>query len=115
MMETLIVVTATAVLSSVLTLLLAYLFYRKRIEPALEARMGRVQDEFEQRVQRGVSNAGQELLPAFRQEVANGFRDALQGITADRLGEGTARAMSRGADLFEKGLRGLFGVPPNDR
>ena len=77
--------------------------------------MGRVQAEFEQRVQRGVTNAGQELLPVFRQEVANGFRDALQGITADRLGEGTARAMSRGADLFEKGLRGLFGSPPNDR
>lgn len=114
-METMIVVTATALLSSVLTLLIAYVFYRKRIEPALEARMGRVQDEFEQRVQRGVTNTGQELLPAFRQEVANGFRDALQGITADRLGEGTARAMSRGADLFEKGLRGLFGVPPNDR
>lgn len=115
MMETLIVVALTATLSSVLTLLLAYLFYRKRIEPGLEARMEEVQAEFERRVQRGVTNAGQELLPSFRQEVANGFRDALQGITADRLGEGTARAMSRGADLFEKGLRGLFGTSPNDR
>lgn len=115
MLQTVLIVVATAVLSSVVTLSLAYLFYRQKIEPQLRGQLAAIQNEFERRVQQGAVSAGQELLPAFRREVAAGFRDALQGMTAERLGEGTAKAMSRGADLFEKGLRGLFGGPPAER
>lgn len=109
MLELMMAVMATAVLSSVLTLGVAWWFYRTRIEPQLPSRLSKVQAEFQERVRLGVLEAGEELLPAFRKQVAAGFRDAINGVATERLGESTARAMSRGADIFEKGLRGLFG------
>ena len=101
-----------ALLSSLSTLGLAWLFYDRRLRAQLDAEVLRLQDEFERRVKQGVIAAGTELLPALREQVALGFRDALKESRAAGLVEDTAKVVTGGADLLEKSLGNLFGLKP---
>lgn len=102
-MSAVILALMTALMSSVLTWLIAYLFYRKHLERRIEALREQVGAEVEERVRQGAVKAGEELLPQFRREVTAGFRDAL-------VGTDVARTMAKtGADIVGGSLDALFG------
>ncbi|MBI2384144.1 MAG: hypothetical protein HYV18_08750 [Gammaproteobacteria bacterium] len=105
----------TALASSGLTLGLAWLAWRRWLEPRLDARLLELQDEFEKRVKSGVLAAGEELLPAFREQVSAGFRDVLKLPEAADLVQGGAKVVTRSADLLEQGLGAIFGLKPTKR
>jgi hypothetical protein len=100
----------TALLSSALTLALAALWYRAAGRFQLDAQLVKVQQEFEQHVKRGVLAAGEELLPALREQVRLGFQDALKGSHAAGIAEGTAKIVTGSTDLLVDSLSNLFGL-----
>ena len=100
----------TALASSGLTLLLGVLAWRRWGRPQLEADLLKVQDEFEQRVRKGVLAAGEELLPAFREQVSEGFADVLKGSHAAGIAEGTAKIVTGSTELLVDSLSNLFGL-----
>ena len=101
----------TALLSSVLTWALAYIWFKLRLQPRLDAEIKSMEDEFERRVKAGVLAAGRELLPDFRNEVREGFKEALAQSPLSMV-EGAARTVGKGADLFGDSLNALFGLRP---
>jgi len=101
---------ATALLASVSTLALAWLWYRLWGERRLDAALLRIQAEFEQHVKRGVLAAGEELLPALREQVKLGFQDALKDSHAAGIAEGTAKIVAGSTDLLVDSLSNLFGL-----
>ena len=105
------IVLATALLSSFGTWVLAYLWFKQRLEVQLTAQLAAMQDEFEQRVKSGVTAAGIELLPRLREEVREGFKEALAQSPLSMV-EGAARTVGKGADLFGDSLNTLFGLRP---
>lgn len=118
MIHDVLLVSLTALASSAMTLLLAYVIHRRHLRPQLDQQLEQVQVEFEARVKAGVLEAGQELLPQFREQVKLGFTDALAASHTAGLVEETAKVMSVGKDLgagiVETGLNALFGLgkPP---
>lgn len=116
MIEMGLAVMLTAILSSLLTWVLAYVFFRAHLERRLDEKILKLQAEFEERVKNGVRAAGAELLPALREQVKLGFMDVLNKSTAAGFVEDTARAVSTGAGLVESGLNALLGlVQPTKR
>ena len=115
MMQTIIVIMLTAVLSSGLTLVLAYLLYRLYFEKQLDQQLNQMQVEFEARVKSGVTAAAMDLLPELRAQVKLGFLDALQESRAAGLVEDTAKVMATGAGLVENGLSVLLGLGSKPR
>lgn len=99
----------TAVLSSLFTWGLAWLFYERRLRAALESRTQALLADFEARVHAGVVRAGRELLPEFRSEVREGFVEALRGSQTAGLVEDAAGAVKSGADLVG-GLASMLGL-----
>jgi hypothetical protein len=60
-----------------------------------------------------VTEAGRELLPAFRQEVEAGFREALtRGIAESLIDETAGTVLRTGASLLEQGLNLVSATPP---
>ena len=104
------IVILTALLSSLLTLLLAYILFRTHLEKRLDEQALKLQAEFEARVKSGVLAAGMELLPALREQVKLGFLDVVNKSTAAGFVEDTARAVSTGAGLVESGFNALLGL-----
>ena len=101
---------ASALLGGCCTLALAWLWYRVSGERRLDAALVRIQAEFEQHVKRGVLAAGEELLPALREQVKLGFQDALKGSHAAGIAEGTAKIVTGSTDLLVDSLSNLFGL-----
>jgi len=101
---------AAALLGGALTLGLAWLAWRLWGARRLDEKLAQVQEEFESHVKRGVLAAGEELLPALREQVRLGFEDALKGSKVAGLAEGTAKVVSDSADLLVDGLGNLFGL-----
>ncbi len=104
MQQIVLIVIFTAVTTSVAMLTVGYLVYVKKLKPDLEARLGKVGDEVEERVRAGVLSAGQELLPEFRDKVTEGFTRALAEWPASEV----TRMARTGANLVEDGLNSLF-------
>ena len=101
---------ATALASSVLTLALGWLAYRAWGRQRLDAQLLALQDAFEQRVRSGVLAAGHELLPALREQVKLGFRDALKDSHAAGIAEGAAKIVAGSTDLVADGISNLLGL-----
>lgn len=101
---------ASALLGALLTLGLALLAWHWWGARRLDAKLAQVQDEFERHVKAGVLAAGEELLPALREQVRLGFEDALKGSKVAGLAEGTAKVVAGSADLLVDGLGNLFGL-----
>lgn len=104
-------VALTALSSSVLTWAIAYFWYRLRLGQSVALQLARAQDEFEQRVRRGVAAAALELMPRLREEVREGFKEALAQSPLSMV-EGAARTVGKGADLFGDSLSALLGARP---
>jgi hypothetical protein len=101
----LLMVAATAILSSLCTLGLAWWFYEARMRARLDARLAELADLLEARVHKGVKDAGIELLPEFQSRVEAGFKAAMASLP-----EKGATAMAKaGANLIGEGLNTLFG------
>ena len=100
----------SAVLGASTALALAWLWYRLWGERRLDAALVQVQAEFEAHVKRGVLAAGEELLPALREQVKLGFQDALKGSHAAGIAEGTAKIVAGSTDLLVDSLSNLFGL-----
>lgn len=107
----------TALVTSIVTLCLAAVVYKVFLAGRIERRAEQIGDDLEQRVRAGVMQAGEDLLPKFREQVALGFKDALAAAARGEHVEESVRAMARsGADLLEEGLGALFGRRgPSDR
>lgn len=101
-----------ALLSSAITLAVVHALYRRVWRPQLEARVLALQQEFEEHVKRGVLAAGHELLPAFRQNVTDGFRDAVRELPPVAVAGDAAKVVGGAADLLGAGLQNLFGAKP---
>jgi hypothetical protein len=99
-----------ALVSSLTTVALAWLWYRAHGRVRLEAQLEQIQDEFEKRVKAGVSAAAVELLPALREQVALGFADALKSSHAAGIAEGTAKIVTGSTQLLADSLGNLFGL-----
>ena len=99
-----------ALAGGVASFALAYICYRLWGQPRLEAALAEIEEQFEQRVRKGVVAAGEELLPAFREQVALGFRDALKDSHAAGIAEGTAKIVSGSTELVVESLTNLFGL-----
>jgi hypothetical protein len=106
----LITLMTAAVLGGLVTLVLAWLWYRIWGERRLDARLVQVQGEFERHVKQGVLAAGHELLPSLREQVRLGFEDALKGSHAANIAEGTAKIVAGSTDLLVDSLSNLFGL-----
>lgn len=100
----------TAALTSLMTWGLAYLLFRGYVQKRLEQEVLKLQEEFEERVRRGVRTAGADLLPELREQVKQGLLDGLNQSKAAGLVEDTARVVSTGAGLVESGLSALLGL-----
>jgi hypothetical protein len=101
----------TALLSSILTLGLAYFLYQRRLKNDLEARLNELSGEFKERVRQGVIEAGMELLPKFRAEVREGFKEAISDTVKSNIIEKTAKSMADiGGALMDTSLKTLFGT-----
>lgn len=95
----------TAAVSAVTTLALAACVYQLLMLPALEKRLALAAEEIEARVQHGVETAGENLLPAFRSHVRDGFLDAMSQWPASEF----RNATRTGAEILEEGLSSIFG------
>lgn len=91
-------------------LVLGFIAWRVWGKPQLDAEMLTMQDQFEQRVRAGVLKAGEELLPALREQVRLGFTDALKSSHAAGIAEGTAKIVAGSTDLLVDSLSNLFGL-----
>jgi hypothetical protein len=101
---------AAAVAGGITSLALAYVAYRLWGESRLERAIAEIEEQFEERVRKGVLAAGEQLLPAFREQVALGFRDALKASHAAGIAEGTAKIVTGSTDLLVDSLSNLFGL-----
>jgi hypothetical protein len=72
----LIMITITALASSLCTLALGLTLFQRWLRPKLEARLETFADELEARVKTGAGAAGQELLEPLRAQVRGGVEDA---------------------------------------
>lgn len=108
-------VVLTALLSAALTWVVAYWYYKQRLARELHTMLEDIQAEFEQRVKAGVLAAGEELLPAFREQVKLGFQDALRGTQTGEMVESYASAVNFGTELISRRLSGLLGGKPSPK
>jgi hypothetical protein len=104
-MHTFLLVALTALASSACTLAAAFLFYRVYLSHRLENRLAELADTLEERVRRGVKEAGIELLPAFQERVEDGFKNAMVSLPE----QGASTIAKAGANLLGEGLTSLFG------
>jgi hypothetical protein len=105
MLNSVLIIILTSVLSSLITLSLTYWIYEMRLRQRLESRMAELADILEARVHKGVKAAGIELLPAFQERVEAGFKDAMRDLPE----KGASAVAKAGANLIGEGLNTLFG------
>lgn len=96
----------TALLSSTLTWCIGLIWYRARLRQQIDVLRQELGDEIEARVRKGAVSAGEDLLPEFRREVTEGFRDAMRGVARGDVAKEMART---GAEIVGGSLDSLFG------
>lgn len=101
----------TALLSSVLTLLVAAWFTKTFVLPKFKAWLqDEVLPEFRAQVKNGAVDSGDTLLPKFRENVREGFNDAIRDQVAGQAFEDAARSVTK---KMESGLGALLGRKPD--
>jgi hypothetical protein len=74
--QLLVLVIATALLASLLTLVLGWLAFQRWLRPQLETRLAILAEGLEARVRAGAGAAGQDVLEPLRTQVRGGVEDA---------------------------------------
>ena len=105
MNQTFTIVLATAVLTSVTTLVMAYMFYVLFVRRRMEKRMQELAAIVQERVKQGAIEAGSELLPRFREQVTEGFKRALGEWSTNDFRKMTKTGMG----MVEESLSSLLG------
>lgn len=105
MNQTVMLIVATALGTAITTLVLGYAYYLLFVRKRMERRMMEMADIVQDRVKRGALEAGEELLPQFREKVTEGFKQALREFPT---GELRSKAKS-GIDLVEESLSTILG------
>ncbi len=105
MPEIILVVVATSVLTALCTAVFVLWFYNRKIRPQLEAQLEQAGETMQARVRQGVLDAGEELLPKFREKVTEGFTRALAEWPSSEM----TRMARSGANLVGEGLNTLLG------
>lgn len=78
--QLLILIVATAMASSLATLVLGWIVFGRWIRPGLETRLAEFAELLEARVKAGAGTAGQELLEPLRAQVRGGLEEAANGL-----------------------------------
>jgi hypothetical protein len=111
MVQTIVTICATALLSSILTLGLSYYWFRRKIKNELRSQLDTVATEIREKVRQGVFEAGVDLLPKYRAEVRQGFKEAMSDTVKPEMIEKTAKSMADiGTSLVENSLKVFFGT-----
>ena len=88
--QVLLLIVATALISSVVTLALGWLAFQHGIRPRLEVRLTALAEQLEARVKAGAGAAGQDLLEPLRAQVRGGVEDAATDLLPKIRAELTA-------------------------
>ena len=88
--QVMLLIVATALLSSLVTLALGWLAFQHGIRPRLEARLTALAEQLEARVKAGAGAAGQDLLEPLRAQVRGGVEDAATDVLPKIRAELTA-------------------------
>lgn len=88
--QLLILIVATAVISSLSTLVLGWIAFRRWIRPRMETRLAEFADLLEARVKAGANAAGRELLEPLRAQVRGGLEEAAADLIPKARTELTA-------------------------
>ena len=88
--QVMLLIVATALLSSLVTLALGWLAFQHGIRPQLEARLTALAEQLEARVKAGAGAAGQDLLEPLRAQVRGGVEDAATDVLPKIRAELTA-------------------------
>ncbi len=100
----------TALLSSILTLGILALIAGRFILPKLKVWLQEeMLPEFRAQVKNGAIDSGDTLLPKFRENVREGFNDAIRDQMAGQMFEDAAKSVTK---KMEVGLGTLFGRKP---
>ena len=109
--QMIITICATALLSSILTLGLSYYWFRRKISNEIRSLLDAVATEVRDRVRQGVFDAGMDLLPRYRAEVRQGFKEAMSDTVKPEMIEKTAKSMADiGSSFVENSLKVFFGT-----
>jgi type II secretory pathway pseudopilin PulG len=105
MLDQIIMIVATAVLSSLLTVALAVLLFR--------GYAARVEERLEQRLHERLAQAAEEVGETIEARLRKVVRDAVGDFKAASLAAGATRTVATtGAELVQEGLRILMGGGP---
>lgn len=111
-----VLIACTAFLSSALTILGAVLYYTLYLDKHLDHKLEKAADLIQEKVRSGVQEAGRGLLPEVRNEVAEGFKDAMASAMGGELVDRTARVVAKSSTSFvEDSLNLLLGKPKEKR
>lgn len=97
----------TALLSSVITLAILAVVTQRMVIPKFKAWLQEeVLPEFRAQVKNGAIDSGDTLLPKFRENVRDGFNDAIRDQMAGQVFEDAAKSVAK---KMEGGLGALLG------
>jgi hypothetical protein len=114
--QTLIVVVLTAALSSLFTIGLAWLLFDRYGKWWLDRRVAELAKEAEERVRSGAVRAGEELLPGVREQIREGFEDAVASVASGGAADKTVERFAQlSASALGASLGRLFGMEPGKK
>jgi len=111
------IIIITAILSSLLggimTSVSLYLYFKYLERKKLNAVLDEYIEIVKARLKEGFEEAGVELLPQFKEEVRQGFKEGLNDVLSGELIDQTARSIAKsGADIVESGFNLLKSALP---
>ena len=113
---TIFIMIATALLSSIFTISLSLIAYRVFIKKSLKNQLEEAGELVKSKMQEGVLQSARELLPEFREEVSEGFKEALADSLSGDVVHRTAMSMAKNStSMVEQGLNLLMGKPQNPK
>ena len=112
--QNIILALATALLSSLFTLIILFLVYKFLLQKKLEGKQEDIAEVLKGKLKEGVKEAGIELLPKFRDEVRKGFNEAMTDAVSGNLIDSSAKEVAKkGTNIMGKGLDILLGKSGN--
>lgn len=108
--STLIIIISTSLLSSIFTICLGFILYKVFLRKSLNKQIDEVGDLVKIKMQEGVMESAKELLPDFKEQVSEGFKEALADAISGDVVHRTARNMAKNSStMVEQGLNLLLG------
>ncbi len=105
-----IIVIATSLVTSFFMLILTYFFFQSYLKQKIKKESEEIGQLLKERLRQGVWQAGKDILPEFRQEVREGFTEALSRAISGEIIPQAARQIAKNSQgLVEQGLSFLLG------